>query len=63
MTNERNCPTLVARKEGKQAVIDCPYCGEEHVHGWGEGHRVAHCYAPNSDPGYYLDCGGDDGDG
>jgi hypothetical protein len=32
-------------------VIDCPHCGEEHTHGAGPGHRVAHCLGGR---GYYL---------
>ena len=60
--DKRRYPTVVPRREGKQAIADCPYCGKEHVHGWGEGHRVADCFGPGSGAGYYLDCGGDDGD-
>ena len=62
--DKRRWPTVVARREGDQALIDCPHCGEEHVHGWGEGHRVSHCAVgvPGSGLDYYLDCGGDDGD-
>lgn len=25
------------------ALVQCPFCGKEHVHGRGKGHRVAHC--------------------
>lgn len=62
--DKRRWPTVVARREGDQALIDCPHCGEEHVHGWGEGHRVSHCdtNVPGRERDYYLDCGGDDGD-
>jgi len=24
----------------------CPYCGTKHIHGTGDGHRVAHCPTP-----------------
>ncbi|WP_435589788.1 hypothetical protein [Micromonospora aurantiaca (nom. illeg.)] len=37
-------------------VVDCPYCGREHLHGDGPGHRVADCFNhPDSDPGYIVD--------
>jgi uncharacterized radical SAM superfamily protein len=37
---------------GKQCYIVCPYCGEIHMHGNMDGHRVSHCS---------IDAGGDDG--
>lgn len=49
-------PTVTPhRVTSTQWFIRCPHCGGEHVHGAGEGHRVAHCpseYRPN--PGYIL---------
>jgi hypothetical protein len=33
-------------------VIVCPYCGREHAHGLGTGHRVAHCLGDNA--GYII---------
>ena len=33
-------------------VIDCPWCGREHTHGAGPGHRVSHCLRGD---GYYID--------
>jgi hypothetical protein len=32
-------------------LIACPYCGQPHVHGGEEGHRVAHC---DGKGGYHL---------
>ena len=31
------------RKDGYGLEIDCPGCGEVHLHGWGLGSRAAHC--------------------
>lgn len=31
---------------GKEEILEtsiCPFCGETHIHGMGEGHRVPHC--------------------
>jgi hypothetical protein len=36
-------------------VIDCPYCGKEHTHGAGPGHRASHCSRPGSGPGYFIE--------
>jgi hypothetical protein len=36
-------------------VIDCPYCGKEHTHGAGPGHRFSHCSHLGSDPGYFIE--------
>jgi tRNA(Ile2) C34 agmatinyltransferase TiaS len=55
-------PTLIPRRENDEAVVLCPYCGREHLHSWGSGHRVSHCGSDFPDnPGYYLDCGEDEG--
>jgi len=34
----------------------CPYCRKWHIHGDGEGHRIAHCMkeTPFKDTGYIL---------
>jgi hypothetical protein len=41
--NERGINYLVlSRKKGKQTE-KCPFCGTGHIHGYGDGHRVAHC--------------------
>jgi len=48
---------VVARKDGIHAVIDCPYCGKEHRHGWagGDGFRSPHCVKPKERLNdYYL---------
>lgn len=53
-------PTVPARRERMQLVIECPHCSREHRHGAagpnigdGDGHRVAHCFDRQS-PGYIL---------
>jgi len=34
----------IAWRENGQTKIDrCPYCGGNHTHGKGEGHRLQHC--------------------
>jgi len=55
-----NDPTVVARRDGDQLVLDCPYCKDEHRHGAagtklgaGDGHRIAHC-SPGAGKGYFL---------
>ena len=43
------------RQEQRSTIVYCDRCGVTHVHGSGEGHRVAHCgdggYAST---GYYV---------
>ena len=39
---ERKYP-IIWRKKGSKVTDPCPYCDELHIHGIGEGHRVAHC--------------------
>lgn len=34
--------------------IDCPFCGKEHMHGDGPGHRLAHCAGVPDGRGYVL---------
>lgn len=34
---------IVLRKKGKQKIEECPYCGEQHIHGTAGGHRISHC--------------------
>ena len=65
---EENIPTIKPHKatviigmnghiETVTVTIKCPYCGEEHIHGFGTGHRVSHCGPGKGDnSGYYLDC-------
>jgi hypothetical protein len=33
-------------------IIDCPYCGREHTHGAGPGHRHSHCLRGD---GYFIE--------
>jgi hypothetical protein len=56
MTDDRDPSVPVKRVQRGDGgvttwVIDCPHCGEEHTHGAGAGHRVAHCLGGR---GYYL---------
>ncbi|MFC8925507.1 hypothetical protein ACFT43_06455 [Streptomyces albidoflavus] len=53
-------PIVLARRDGVQLVIRCPYCHKEHRHGAvgpklgdGDGHCVSHC-ADTANPGYIL---------
>ncbi len=34
---------ILWRKRGNKLTDSCPFCGQNHEHGIGEGHRVAHC--------------------
>lgn len=37
--------------------VQCPYCHEEHNHGWGDGLRTAHCDEPGMEPNsYHIMC-------
>lgn len=47
-----------AKKSGNLAIIKCPYCGDEHVHGWVSGFRVPHCMDKKhrDKPNYYIIC-------
>lgn len=46
------------KKDVHYAIVGCPFCGEEHRHGWGTGLRDSHCRerpagAPTQ---YWIDC-------
>lgn len=50
-------PVLVARQDGPQYVVWCPYCIREHRHGAVSGHRRAHCLdeeSPFKETGYEI---------
>lgn len=34
---------ILKRKTGEQKTFPCHFCGIKHLHGRGDGHRVAHC--------------------
>ena len=36
---------ILWRKKGNELTDECPFCGDKHVHGTAEGHRVKHCVA------------------
>lgn len=53
--SRREPPRVMAHRNSHgQAVVQCPYCGREHFHGWSEGHRVAHCDHDTDGWGYVL---------
>ena len=41
-----------------QVFIHCPFCGEDHVHGYDDGFRVPHCkdLDVKKDKAYFIDC-------
>lgn len=51
-------PVLAAHEsESGNLYVWCWYCGKWHIHGPGEGHRVAHCgdrKSPYAETGYVL---------
>jgi hypothetical protein len=34
---------ILCRKDDNHLTEECPFCGYEHWHGLGDGHRVSHC--------------------
>jgi hypothetical protein len=34
---------IAKRKKGTSKIDECPFCGEKHTHGLGNGHRLTHC--------------------
>lgn len=37
-------PLLILYRDTQTSDTDkCPFCGSNHTHGTGDGHRVAHC--------------------
>lgn len=56
---KKKFPVLLAyiQKGGKYLQAWCPFCVRWHLHGWGFGHRVAHCHlqdSPFKETGYVL---------
>lgn len=52
LSNAPKAPEVPAFEHfGGLIVLRCPYCGREHIHGAGYGHRAAHCGAHG---GYVL---------
>ena len=51
--NTDDIPTFECQHVGSQFIFWCKHCGNDHVHGEGEGHRSSHCpaYRPR---GYFL---------
>lgn len=49
-------PIIAAYWEDGQLTFWCSYCQRNHLHGWGDGHRVAHCDEDNplKENGYIL---------
>jgi len=38
---------ILKRPDEESETEMCPFCGQEHFHGHGDGHRAAHC--PNNE--------------
>lgn len=36
-------PVIEGRIVDGLSEITCPYCGRQHTHGKGDGHRLSHC--------------------
>ena len=60
---KKNIPTLLGEKiRRRPAIVSqikvwCEYCDKYHVHGFPEGHRVAHCSnqkSPYLQTGYFI---------
>lgn len=34
---------IIYQKKGNEYTDPCPFCGKPHIHGNGDGHRIAHC--------------------
>lgn len=56
--NGKKLPVFLCEEinDGSQMKFFCPYCLKYHIHGKGEGHRVAHCFdeSPLKKGGYYI---------
>jgi len=50
-------PVVRGEPFGDLVRICCPWCGEVHVHGRGEGHRIAHCLGGTRGRGYTIEEG------
>jgi len=46
---------ILRRSTVKKPTDHCPFCGKRHMHGEGEGHRVAHCLDDVSRPEIAVD--------
>lgn len=56
---KKESPVLLAhaRPDGAGLKVWCPFCVKWHIHGWGFGHRSAHCStesSPFKETGYFL---------
>ena len=45
---EKDMPIVFCQKRENGLKFFCKYCGDWHLHGKGEGHRVSHCSNQNS---------------
>ncbi|EEM92710.1 hypothetical protein bthur0013_59400 [Bacillus thuringiensis IBL 200] len=57
--DDRSLPVLLAyeRDESGNLAVWCPYCACWHLHGQGDGHRMAHCQnrrSPFKKTGYVI---------
>lgn len=56
-TDNNGTPIVSCYDNGRQYIFYCIYCGENHGHGRGDGHRWAHCSninSPYKKTGYIL---------
>ena len=54
-------PTLDAYSTKTDYKVWCRYCQKWHIHGQGDGHRMAHCYlrtSPYMETGYFIKLAG-----
>lgn len=47
-TDDDGTPIVSCHEDGRHYILYCEYCGENHYHGRGDGHRWAHCSNRNS---------------
>ncbi|MFC1958308.1 hypothetical protein ACFLV6_00055 [Chloroflexota bacterium] len=58
MHKSTKIPVIKGRCDGKAIRVDCPYCGQVHIHGRNieayPAHRVSHCHQEKATLGYMV---------